>query len=492
MNQKKNPFSQGHGAKHAHGQQHGNPQMQRPGVMQPKLASAQLIKSSPAAPPAYRPQTIPKVLQCKTAPVQPSQAGRPAQRRAEPPVYRPQPVPKVLQTKVAGGQQPQSTQTPRRPIAPPVYRPEQKRLVQPKMASASQAPKPPQSPPAYRPQPAPQVLQRKALAGNDGQRSGHRAAFNPAIPATGKGHAALAVPGVRPSGGTVVQRVIGTGGSQLHGRSVIDKTNDQVGEITLVVSELLDNGSEVDPTYRIRFPNGDVADAGAQAREFDLLAIPIPPSEAVKELYDYMSAIELSIDLKGLNADVWDDAKFNKLLDFGSTLYNSLQKFIEDLDCGDKPSLSTKDLQRLERKRREVARFNAELDRANRVLSLVNKDIDHGLSGVQQLGQQVGGHVAAAKFTFPAELANKLRPKIGKYHNLWDSMGTDGLKGMKVEHVKGLENLRQEMAKMVAASSASLDVKAAFYAQLKALASQSCSSRDVQNFGGWFDSHVQK
>src|SRR4028119_1456717 len=85
MNQKKNPFSQGHGAKHAHGQQHGNPQMQRPGVMQPKLASAQLIKSSPAAPPAYRPQTIPKVLQCKTAPVQPSQAGRPGPRPPRPP-----------------------------------------------------------------------------------------------------------------------------------------------------------------------------------------------------------------------------------------------------------------------------------------------------------------------------------------------------------------------------------------------------------------------
>ena len=66
-----------------------------------------------------------------------------------PPVYRPQPVPKVLQTKRPPGQTPQPFQAARPPIGPPVYRPEIK-TVQPKIISA-QRPSPPQ-PPVYRPQ----------------------------------------------------------------------------------------------------------------------------------------------------------------------------------------------------------------------------------------------------------------------------------------------------------------------------------------------------
>jgi hypothetical protein len=57
---------------------------------------------------------------------------------AAPPVYRPQPVPKVLQTKSATGQT-ESPSQPRSPVAPPVYRPQQKKIAQPKMKSVARA-----------------------------------------------------------------------------------------------------------------------------------------------------------------------------------------------------------------------------------------------------------------------------------------------------------------------------------------------------------------
>jgi hypothetical protein len=76
-----------------------------------------------------------------------------------PPVFRPQPVPKVLQKKSAPVQPPHTVQSPHRPVAPPVYRPEAKKMVQPKVVSTQPGPLNP--PPVYRPQPIPKVLQTK-------------------------------------------------------------------------------------------------------------------------------------------------------------------------------------------------------------------------------------------------------------------------------------------------------------------------------------------
>ena len=78
----------------------------------------------------------PRVLQPKTVLPQPQ-----VKRPAAPPAYRPQPVPKVLQTKTAVVRQPPLNQPQRKPVAPPVYRPEQKRIVQPKIMSRPQNPR---------------------------------------------------------------------------------------------------------------------------------------------------------------------------------------------------------------------------------------------------------------------------------------------------------------------------------------------------------------
>jgi hypothetical protein len=88
-----------------------------------------------------------------------------------PPVYRPQPVPKVLQAKKSAAQQP-GKQSKSAPVAPPVYRPNPipsvlltksvqatTQFVQPKTNARHTA-----VAAAYRPQPAPQVLQAKVAA----------------------------------------------------------------------------------------------------------------------------------------------------------------------------------------------------------------------------------------------------------------------------------------------------------------------------------------
>ncbi len=86
---------------------------------QPRPVSAPGIKT-PIAPPVYRPQPTPKVLQLKKAPTATTAATAAARKPpVPPPAYRPQPTPKVLQRKTA---------------APP---------------------------PAYRPAPTPKVLQKK-------------------------------------------------------------------------------------------------------------------------------------------------------------------------------------------------------------------------------------------------------------------------------------------------------------------------------------------
>lgn len=56
-----------------------------------------------------------------------------------PPAFRPQPTPKVLQTKMASGPPPRPEQARRQPVAPPVYSPKAKQIVQPKTSPRANA-----------------------------------------------------------------------------------------------------------------------------------------------------------------------------------------------------------------------------------------------------------------------------------------------------------------------------------------------------------------
>jgi hypothetical protein len=98
------------------------------GAVQAKMATAQLHvnKTKTAAPPVYRPQPPPKVLQKKSVRNGPATSvGTKPASPAAPPVYRPQPPPKVLQRKsVRNGPATSGATKPVRPAAPPVYRPQ--------------------------------------------------------------------------------------------------------------------------------------------------------------------------------------------------------------------------------------------------------------------------------------------------------------------------------------------------------------------------------
>jgi hypothetical protein len=123
--------------------------------------------TKPVAPPVYRPQAIPKVLQRKTATIQPRPSCMTKHMPAAPPVYRPQPTPKVLQRKAVGARQPTpSPHSNHLPAAPPVYRPQPApKVLQTKTAIASRpnglSRPTPVPAPTCRPQHASRIMQAK-------------------------------------------------------------------------------------------------------------------------------------------------------------------------------------------------------------------------------------------------------------------------------------------------------------------------------------------
>ena len=127
---------------------------------------------------------------------------------AAPPAYRPQPTPKVLQTKQR--------------IAPPVYQPQKSKVAQPKTTAALPNRRQPVPPPVYRPQPTPLVLQRKPSQPVPSQN--HRAAvihkrMNTVQPAIRPPHAGAVAPAVSPRSAStqVVQR------KKIHAQKYVDE-----------------------------------------------------------------------------------------------------------------------------------------------------------------------------------------------------------------------------------------------------------------------------
>jgi hypothetical protein len=110
--------------------QAGRTAQPKPVVAQLKTAVSALSIKRPVAPPVYRPQQVPKVLQTKSSLAQSPHAGQAPRQPAAPPVYHPE-AKKLSQ-----------------PNAPQAHRPEQKRIAQPKMATAAPVPTRPNAPPA--------------------------------------------------------------------------------------------------------------------------------------------------------------------------------------------------------------------------------------------------------------------------------------------------------------------------------------------------------
>ena len=190
--------------------------------------------AKPAAPPAYRPQPTPKVLQRKAAPQQPVNQTKLA--TAAPPVYRPQATPKVFQRKAATIGQLQKPQVEPKPLAPTAPRPQPGPQCPPKVAGSgnqitlkrlSRPPAPP-SPPASAAERRGGVLQRKQPPSGTSapHQTGGRMRPGASItnnhlslrqgelgrPTTkGQGHAAPPVRQIQPPAAGVVQPTLGWG-----------------------------------------------------------------------------------------------------------------------------------------------------------------------------------------------------------------------------------------------------------------------------------------
>lgn len=104
-----------------------------PGVIQPMMAAAP--PKQPVAPPVYRPQPVPRVLQRKAVLKQQPLACQSKPAPATPHVHLPQPTHKVLQTKVAANRPSGSSETRNRPFAPPAQRPASQKIVRPQTAT---------------------------------------------------------------------------------------------------------------------------------------------------------------------------------------------------------------------------------------------------------------------------------------------------------------------------------------------------------------------
>lgn len=104
-----------------------------------------------------------------------------------PPAYRPQPTPKVLQKKMVGGARPATGQAPRQPVAPPVYRPQplpkvlqRKSSDKPQSSGAIHSGRSPVAPPVYRPNATPRVLSKAINRGSGQTASPIRSSANQA------------------------------------------------------------------------------------------------------------------------------------------------------------------------------------------------------------------------------------------------------------------------------------------------------------------------
>jgi hypothetical protein len=105
--------------------------------------------------------------------------------------------------------------------------------------------------------------------------------------------------------------------------------------------------------------------------------------------------------------------------------------------------------------------------------------------------KDVRGAISKGWVIGPKAELDQLTVLITKYVGEWDSMGTDGLKGASYESMQRLESLRMQIVQIV---SASTDVRlqaccgpgSQFYEFIRKLAAQTCSSRDVQIFEGWW------
>lgn len=114
-----------------------------------------------------------------------------------------------------------------------------------------------------------------------------------------------------------------------------------------------------------------------------------------------------------------------------------------------------------------------------------------------QTARKMAGVLRRGFVMGPAATIAKIDQLVAKYVGAWDAMGTDGLKGASIEAIRRLELIRVEIANAIANSGSiamqiSCGPGSQFFDYVMSLARQSCSSREVQNFKGWWAAHKRE
>lgn len=225
-------------------------QSHKQNLLQPKAAAPQRL--TPTAPPVYRPQPVPKVLQRKAATVRQPPPGATKSTPTAPPVYRPQPMPRVLQPKATAPVQP-APQAKRPPTAPPVYNPQPvPRVLQAKKATAAHAPS---------------VSNKKGVTVSPITQSGrilqaHGTHAAPKAPPHGAGAPAGPAPHLRPRG-IVIQRKLGNKTLEKIANYILTNPG-VVGKLTFEWGAAEDDPSWLLPD-KFLAPNYDVLKKGLEA-----------------------------------------------------------------------------------------------------------------------------------------------------------------------------------------------------------------------------------
>ncbi|MFT3771061.1 MAG: hypothetical protein QM820_37070 [Minicystis sp.] len=215
--------------------------------------------------------------------------------------------------------------------------------------------------------------------------------------------------------------------------------------------------------------------------------------QAVKALYDRYEEGKFCTEANGAYADVWRDERQRDFRDNALTFVHvTLKGYLDKVLDGSGP-LSSDEAQRVGRVLAAYQKLVAKLNREQTQYSRDARDAElksTTTTYVNQLTAAAGSTPPSHAFVIPGALARKVGPLLERYVKAWDAMGTDGLKGMRYEDVQTMEKLREEIARVVLESGDTESIRA-FNVQLRALASQSCSSRDVQNLVPWFKSHLE-
>ncbi len=258
-------------------------------------------------------------------------------------------------------------------------------------------------------------------------------------------------------------------------------------------------------------------------------AAPMTTAEARSRLADLMTQFTFIMEQKGAYADLWRIYREGRNRIIGETMARLEQYYNEAVDieravsarlhtesaAAGPAELPDELIARIQHLSRLMEAAPRALSRAEALLRAAEEKEGHGGGGhspeailrMMRNAENAAEWDATAKkmspvlkkgwVLGPAAIIAKIDHLVARYVGAWDAMGTDGLKGASIEAIRRLEMIRVDIATLIANSgNIALQIccgpGSQFFEYIMSLARQTCSSREVQNFKGWWDAHKRE